>query len=554
MRRSRGRLALVTGGVCVDGSSMDTSAALRPIPGSTSDESLVASVRAGSEAAFEMLYDRHLHGILGFCRHMLGSAEEAEDVVQHTFMAAYRDLLASDKPIQLRPWLYTIARNRCFTLLARPPRAPAQRRRRAVDRAPLERRPAPPGPARPAGRPRRAARRPARRARARRGRRASRTTRSRSCSAVPRAQGQGARVPGPPVADRQPQGARHAVRGDPPPAREPPRRRAATHHAAAPPARLRGLPRLPHRRRGAPAQPRLTARGGGYARADVSAATDAQGRRARRPRCSPFRTFSELGERMHEPPQPPPRPEAAVIRIHQLIERDPGGAWVSERRRRARRRGAGARSRRAVGALAARRRPRAPVGRPRPRRCWRARSSTRAAAAAARSSSPPRTRGRCAPTRGPASPPHPSFRARGRPRGVERPGHVRDGDAGDLGLTERVDLGVRGAAPRQRHRGAAARRLPAAGDRGPGLRGDRRRARSASWRRSTRRRPSTCCGPRWRPRRPARRSGSSGSPRSRTGRSARYSTRASRSTNDGAVFVRGDVGPFRPYLPSGAYL
>ena len=64
-----------------------------------------------------MLYDRHLRGILGFCRHMLGSAEEAEDAVQHTFMAAYRDLLASDKPIQLRPWLYTIARNRCYTLL-----------------------------------------------------------------------------------------------------------------------------------------------------------------------------------------------------------------------------------------------------------------------------------------------------------------------------------------------------------------------------------------------------------------------------------------------------
>jgi RNA polymerase sigma factor (sigma-70 family) len=96
---------------------MDTSAAVRPIPGSTSDESLVASVRAGSEAAFELLYDRHLPGILGFCRHMLGSAEEAEDVVQHAFMAAYRDLVASEKPVQLRPWLYTIARNRCFTLL-----------------------------------------------------------------------------------------------------------------------------------------------------------------------------------------------------------------------------------------------------------------------------------------------------------------------------------------------------------------------------------------------------------------------------------------------------
>jgi RNA polymerase sigma factor (sigma-70 family) len=48
---------------------------------------------------------------------MLGSVEEAEDAVQHTFMAAYRDLLASGKPIQLRAWLYTIARNRCLSVL-----------------------------------------------------------------------------------------------------------------------------------------------------------------------------------------------------------------------------------------------------------------------------------------------------------------------------------------------------------------------------------------------------------------------------------------------------
>jgi RNA polymerase sigma factor (sigma-70 family) len=82
-----------------------------------SDERLVAHVRAGSETAFEVLYDRHHRGILGFCRHMLGSVEEAEDALQQTFMAAYRDLLGSDKPIQLRPWLYTIARNRCFSTL-----------------------------------------------------------------------------------------------------------------------------------------------------------------------------------------------------------------------------------------------------------------------------------------------------------------------------------------------------------------------------------------------------------------------------------------------------
>src|SRR4051794_8243722 len=104
MRRSSRPAALVNAGVSVDASCMETSAAVRPIPGSTSDERLVASIRAGSEAAFEVLYDRHLRGILGFCRHMLGSAEEAEDAVQHTFMAAYRDLRAAERPVQLRPW------------------------------------------------------------------------------------------------------------------------------------------------------------------------------------------------------------------------------------------------------------------------------------------------------------------------------------------------------------------------------------------------------------------------------------------------------------------
>src|SRR3954470_13008093 len=82
-----------------------------------SDERLVERVRSGSEAAFEAIFDRHHRGILAFCRHMLGSVEEAEDAVQHTFMAAFRELVASDKPIQLKPWLYTIARNRCLTAL-----------------------------------------------------------------------------------------------------------------------------------------------------------------------------------------------------------------------------------------------------------------------------------------------------------------------------------------------------------------------------------------------------------------------------------------------------
>jgi RNA polymerase sigma factor (sigma-70 family) len=82
-----------------------------------SDARLVGLVREGREGAFEAVYDRHHRGILAFCRHMLGDADEAEDAVQHTFMAAYTDMLTSEKPIHLRAWLFTIARNRCYSIL-----------------------------------------------------------------------------------------------------------------------------------------------------------------------------------------------------------------------------------------------------------------------------------------------------------------------------------------------------------------------------------------------------------------------------------------------------
>ena len=81
------------------------------------DERLVDQVRRGNEVAFEVLYDRHHRAILSFCRHMLHSQEEAEDAVQHTFISAYNDLVGSEKDIRLKPWLFTIARNRCLSIL-----------------------------------------------------------------------------------------------------------------------------------------------------------------------------------------------------------------------------------------------------------------------------------------------------------------------------------------------------------------------------------------------------------------------------------------------------
>jgi RNA polymerase sigma factor (sigma-70 family) len=94
-----------------------------------SDERLVEQVRAGSERAFEAIFDRHQRSMLVFCRRMLGSHSDAEDALQHTFLCAYRDLMRSDRSIALRPWLYAIARHRCVSVLR-------SRRERPVDEVP----------------------------------------------------------------------------------------------------------------------------------------------------------------------------------------------------------------------------------------------------------------------------------------------------------------------------------------------------------------------------------------------------------------------------------
>src|SRR3954449_7878661 len=81
------------------------------------DERLVSLVRAGEPAAFEELYDRYTPGLLSYCRHLLGTLDEAEDAVQHNFLAAHRALLRDDREIHLKAWLYALARNRCLWML-----------------------------------------------------------------------------------------------------------------------------------------------------------------------------------------------------------------------------------------------------------------------------------------------------------------------------------------------------------------------------------------------------------------------------------------------------
>ncbi len=84
-----------------------------------SDERLLALVRRGNTTAFEVLVSRYESRLQAFCRHLLGSREDAEDVLQEVFAAAFNAIQSDDRPINVRPWLYRIARNRSLNHLRR---------------------------------------------------------------------------------------------------------------------------------------------------------------------------------------------------------------------------------------------------------------------------------------------------------------------------------------------------------------------------------------------------------------------------------------------------
>ena len=75
------------------------------------DERLVAMIREGHDRAFEVLFNRYQSRLLAFCRHLVHSPQDAEDVLQEVFAAAHAAMLADNRPINTRPWLYRIARS-----------------------------------------------------------------------------------------------------------------------------------------------------------------------------------------------------------------------------------------------------------------------------------------------------------------------------------------------------------------------------------------------------------------------------------------------------------
>lgn len=77
------------------------------------DAALVAEARAGKGWAEEMLYRRHVQAVTKTVATLLGRMQDAEDVVQDTFVEALCDLAALRKPEAFRGWLLRIAVRKC---------------------------------------------------------------------------------------------------------------------------------------------------------------------------------------------------------------------------------------------------------------------------------------------------------------------------------------------------------------------------------------------------------------------------------------------------------
>jgi len=92
------------------------------------DALLVARIRAGDEDAFEALMTRYQAPLFRYLRGLLGDQEQARDLVQETFLRAYRSIGSLEDPGLLRSWLYRIAHNQAYSAL---------RRRRLISWLPL---------------------------------------------------------------------------------------------------------------------------------------------------------------------------------------------------------------------------------------------------------------------------------------------------------------------------------------------------------------------------------------------------------------------------------
>src|SRR5438270_4603619 len=93
-------------------------------PADSGQRHLLAAAQAGDERAFRRLIEPYRRALQVHCYRMLGSAQDAEDLVQETLLRAWRALERFEPRAQFQTWLYRIATNACLDELERRPRRP----------------------------------------------------------------------------------------------------------------------------------------------------------------------------------------------------------------------------------------------------------------------------------------------------------------------------------------------------------------------------------------------------------------------------------------------
>ena len=94
------------------------------------DAAALWAVAAGDETAFARLVDVEAPRLLRYCRALLGSLEEAEDVVQEAFIRLWEGAGSWQADAQVGTWLHTVCHNRAIDRL--------RRRRALVEETALE--------------------------------------------------------------------------------------------------------------------------------------------------------------------------------------------------------------------------------------------------------------------------------------------------------------------------------------------------------------------------------------------------------------------------------
>ena len=101
------------------------------------DDALVTAFLAGEVSAFDVIFDRHRRQVYQVCYRFAGNHDDAADLVQESFVRAFRGLHQFKRDAALATWLYRVAVNTCLNRLAtkRPVSQPIEDAAHAVDAA-----------------------------------------------------------------------------------------------------------------------------------------------------------------------------------------------------------------------------------------------------------------------------------------------------------------------------------------------------------------------------------------------------------------------------------